>query len=488
VNDDVTSRPANGNIVLTANGASSDLVINQQVSALGNASQSGGIVLTAGRDLVINDTDDVDNGSADSGDIVLSRAGKVEGNAGREVVIASNVIVRSSTGSVTQVIPYLADLSTPQVGSTGTATISGQMGRTYDSNLQVQVNWDEFDPSVNDQYVEPGDPRNIQQDPNSPVDFTYDHVYTANPNAENQAADIEITITVTHDPNIVFTQGQALPEIPGVVYDLNSYSTFSLAPVPGDGIGSFPFEITPLESNLIFPEPPRFDPSLLAVTPFVDQGLNDVLLELASDASGVGERTLRLQILDLDGSVVEEVNLPVDALDQFDELTSKLPDGTYRLLLVEPGEQQGRLVYEFTTRNGRISAGHDFDGDRPPSLDLPGNVMPNEAAPADALNPENAALEATQDETAVTANVPTWAAARLRLAIQRHEATENSRSDTEEETETSAEMAASGMVATVATMAIDPRRRFSRAVRALRRRNVVPAVDKTADQLVPSNS
>jgi len=418
-----------GEIRLETRGGAFDITVNSPVTALGG---NGNIVLTAGRDVVINDT-------GVASDVRSSGTGTVFLTAGRTLILGSqspatpdpiqnavpnNVVIQSGTGSVTNTLPLVYNLQAPQVSATGEVILSGTFGRPGEHNFTVTVYW--------------GDGTSTTQTFADPGQFTFSHTYQGNPNETDQSAPILVNVQVAHDPHVVLTapnvnsMTESVPDIgvdtpppvpvpninadlasaiynpqdpnygplhspntkivtatgnatnPGLVVFQDISVRATAVPVPGEGLATFPYDVTPPVVYLNFPEPVIVVDLLGSSAPQISQA-DTLRLELTSAADAVAaERFVFLEILRADGTI-ERVQLDEEVLDHLLQTIANLPDGRYRFQLLEPGETRQRLLLDtFEVRQGKIVDAND-DGDRPPSSTraMP-NQPKNEDAPADA--------------------------------------------------------------------------------------------------------
>ena len=344
------------------------------------ATESGAVSFEAANELNLFDT----------GEMIDVRGGSVTGMAGMSVNFTENVIVQSSTGAITDPVPLLMDVETPQVLSSGIAKILGEFGRVNDNTFVFQILWDPEGP-VEDILVS-GDPifsDEFQQivgvTPGiGPGSFLFDHFYSANPNEISPSSPIPITITLFDDPNILFTEA-------GV--ELGRVSATSLAPVPGEGLaGGIPFDLSIEAPELI---PPR----VVVTESYQAEAANAEVIDSSSVLESVvdfesvqNERLLIIQKVDADGNViVDRFGRPVQetlsgeeaqaVLNNLPELFDRLRDGRWKIFIQEGVEGPKQLVDEFDLRNGR-PAGDVDEGlrDRPPTqINQPVEMGPNSA-------------------------------------------------------------------------------------------------------------
>jgi large repetitive protein len=344
-NDGITvsaaiSSLAGGTLSLTANGlvnSSADIIINAPLLVSGG---SGDILLTAGNDLLINNT-------AAAADVRITGSGDVRGVAGGNVVFAEGVLVQTPTGAAANLPPQLLNVQTPQITAEGQAFVFATIQRPSEYGSVVTVDWG--DGTVDTFVYPPGSGTGT-------LEVSYTHFYTSPPDPLNPAAPIPITITVTNDATLFFADQRGT---------LNDTSVLSFAPVPGEGLASFPFDLTPPVQPLAFPEPLRIDAALLAASAPPADGTLAELLTTRLEGQLTSERQLILEVFGPDGVLTSRAVLPEETLDDLDRVVRRLPDGRYRFLLQEPGETRPRLLQEFEVREGRIAS--ELDNARPRS-------------------------------------------------------------------------------------------------------------------------
>ncbi|WP_373651232.1 hypothetical protein [Schlesneria sp. DSM 10557] len=370
-----------GNLSITALGNFSGLVVTAPVLATGG---SGNIDLIAGDSINLFDTGvDADIRSEGSGVITI--------HSGNRVNFWQDVVVQSGTGSIIDAPPRFVNLQTPQITAGGIATITGEFGRPGEHNFTIIVNWNDGT-TTTAVFEDPGE-------------FLFTHFYNANPNKDNPSAPIPIDVTVIADPLIhVYGRNTTTNNALG---SLDFTTLRGYAPVPGEGLGSFIFDLTPRVELLHFPEPQR-----VWDIQQVSSHTPTVALEIVpvAEKEGLGLSPRRKVFFEIgkrnaDGTgweFDEGIELTEDFLEQiFDpELIESIPDGRYRVQLQEPGETVKRLVIEFEIVNGAIADGTEpmLDDVMPESLrsgkssttetDAPdGGTTGHD--PADALVPEN---------------------------------------------------------------------------------------------------
>ena len=338
-----------GEISLAAapNNATSDLTVNGAIFAAG----AGAIELRAGHDLLLND----------AGVMFDVFGGSVTGFAGNEVTIDQDVIVRSATGSVVQDLPLLENIFTPQVMATGAASVSGDFGRFFEQNYTIFVDW--ADGTIDSNFE--GNP--------TPDSFTYNHTYFGNPNPNNPAAPIPITVTIIDDPNITFFEAGVEVLLPSIT---------SLADVPGEGLASgIAFDLKVEVPELGTVSSSSTEVVITERTETIQDQDTTENVQVVEEVVTLQERLVKLRIFNAAGEVTEEITLEGEQalmiLNDFVGFVEKydLPDGRYQILQQEPGETTLRVVYDLLLRNGRPADNSDGLQDRPPTAD---EMMPSD--------------------------------------------------------------------------------------------------------------
>ncbi|MEI8379986.1 MAG: hypothetical protein WCJ09_07655, partial [Planctomycetota bacterium] len=428
-----------GDITLLTKSGSFDITVNSPISALNG---NGNITLNAGHNVVINDTRVIN-------DISLTGTGTVSLTAANTVVLGSmdpnttpdttqhtvpnDVVIKTGTGSITNTLPLIYNIQSPQISATGEVVLSGDFGRPGEHNFVITVYW--------------GDGTSTTQVFADPGHFSFTHTYHGNPNPEDQSAPILINVQVAHDSHVVLkalnvnTPTESVPDIgvsspppvpsPNINSDLSSaiynshdpnYAALhpkvltatgnvdnpgtvvfqdisvraTAVPVPGEGLASFPYDVTPPVVYLHFPEQINVIDVVGIAAPPPSQS-DTARLDITSGEDGIAsKRIVYLEILRADGSVDKQYPLDEKVLDDLMKLISDLPDGKYRFQLQEPGESRQRLLLDiFDVRQGKIVDESD-DGDRPPSSNIRQQKMspaPMGDDPADAEDAIRAAAQ-----------------------------------------------------------------------------------------------
>jgi len=421
-----------GDINLTATPGTANLTVN---AVMESTRGDGHINLTAGNDLIINDT-------GSGVDISVVNDGEILGIAGGDVSIGSNVVIESQTGVVTNTEPVLFDVTTPQISALGIGTIVMTVQRPLEVGTVIIIDWGD------------GTVETFVVTEEGQTTLTFTHQYLGPPNPANPAADIPLNVTVINpsfttgtmpSPTAGTNQVTTLPYVPNIrfyangdspatdpVGDLNESSFDGVFKTPGDGLATFAFDLTPPVELLEFPQPTAQDASLLNVSQPPEQVLTIEELGGQVDQKLVDERVVILEVISPNGELRETVLLPEDVLDNLDGVISNLPDGRYRFLLREPGETQTRLLQDVEVHEGKIADDLESLQNRPRSLRnqmpakpmVPGELPDDLSAPADALTPDNAVSEVeSADELPLTS----WRGQRAwRQAVRQFGPTEES--------------------------------------------------------------
>lgn len=448
-----------GSITLRTVSGAFDITVNSPLTALGG---NGNITLQSGRNITINDTQVTNDVSvAGSGTVFLNAAntlvlGSQNPNTTPDSVqhtVPNDVVIHTGSGNVTNTLPLVYNIQAPQMDANGNVNLSMDIGRAGETNITVTVYW--------------GDGTSTTQTFASPTHHTFTHQYHFNPNLEDQSAPILVNVQVAHDPHVVMTAQNVNtptesvantgidnpPPVPAqninadlskAVYDSSNVNYPALhtaplqdkvlsapgtvqspgavvfqdisvratvIPVPGEGISTFPFDTTPPVIYLHFPEhvtmPDVHETAISALTQ-----VDTLRLDLSSAEDMVpSERIVFLEIFQPDGSI-ERIKLSEAVLDDLAAVISKLPDGSYRFQLQEPGESRLRLLLDrFDVRQGKIVDEND-SGDRPEtstrklppaSKAMPVEPMDDVNAPADA---EEAVRAANTDMTSTEFQIP----------------------------------------------------------------------------------
>ena len=449
-----------GALLLDANGATANVLINDGIQAVGgnitivadrsviatsapisSVSGNGNISIQAGQNIEI-----LDPGDLNPVDVSVEGTGKVSLLATNQVVLGSqnptivpntlqhvvqnDVLIQSGTGSITNVLPLGYNIQSPPIFASGKAVLSVTIGRPGETNLAIRVFW--------------GDGTVETFTGLTAGTYSFEHIYTKNPNVSNPAAPILVNAQVAHDPGIelralnvntsvksilnsgvmfppaipaqninadlsaaVYTPGapefaaiqpnvQSSPgdaDNPGGVVFQDTTLLATTIPLPGLGLAGAVFDTTPPVAFLTFPEAPKVvDLQVQNIVQLAANNQNQAEMVRADD-SMLEERVVILEVLSPDGLILQRVVLPETTLDDMHDVIGKLPDGGYRFLLKEPGEDRLRLLLEFNVRQGKIADESD-SSDRPPSAGQKKSLLPQDADPAE--DPEGTVPEAPQ--------------------------------------------------------------------------------------------
>jgi Concanavalin A-like lectin/glucanases superfamily len=384
---------------------------------------NGSIVLQAVRDIQI-----LDPGNMNPVDVSVAGTGAIRLSASTGVIVLgsqnpnttpdatqhtvpNDVVLQTETGAVTNTLPLVYDIQAPQVNSLGQMFLTMKVGRPGEKNITVTVFWGDGTLTT-------------ETFTNSAAasSHVFVHQYFGNPDTLNPAAPILVNVQVAHDPLVVLTAQNvntfvgsapnlgvpAPPPVPaqninadlssavyvgdaraaaagpfsgadtklfaapgdfanpGLVEFQDTTVRATVVPIPGDGLASFPFDVTPPVDLLEIPEAAKIYDTLQQAGVQLSEGSTVRVAAVQADDSQLSERVLLLEILSPDGDVLQNIILPETVLDDMLEVISRLPDGKYRFQMREPGEDRLRLLLEFEVRQGKI-VGDDEATDRPPS-------------------------------------------------------------------------------------------------------------------------
>lgn len=507
-----------GSLVLDAQGARSDVVVNDGIQLTGGditllanrnivtnsasvitTGGDGDLALVAGRDIRI-----LDPGNLNPIDLQVTGSGSVSLRAANELVLGSqnprepnaiqhttlnDVVVASETGRITNTLPILFDVSSPQVTAEGEAVLSVTIGRPGETNLAVRVYW--------------GDGTVETFTGLAAGTYTYRHFYTANPNPLDPAAPILVNVRVAHDPKIllvapnvnssvlsvlnsaidipppvptpninadlakaIYNSGDPLfstlqsqivsspghEAAPGTVVFQDTTFLATTIPVPGEGLATFVFDTTPPVKLLDFPEGIKIVDTQPPSTVHASEGTAAQLVAEVGEDTTSGERQVILEVISPTGEVIQQAVLPESTLDDLQAIIGRLPDGQYRFHLREAGEDRLRLLLEFEVRQGKIADEADA-ADRPPSMKKP--VPPEPMDPESkeqAPDPNGASLplnssdsgaattsQATPPPTASLAARRAWKSAAAMTSEDQTDDSEHARQSEYDEADTTAE-------------------------------------------------
>ncbi len=381
----------------------------------------GSIVMQAGHDIRI-----LDPGNANPVDVSVAGTGAIRLSAATGIIVlgsqnpnttpdvtqhntANDVVLQTGTGAVTNTLPLVYDIQAPQIDSQGQVFLTMTVGRPGEHHITVTVFW--------------GDGSHTTTSFANPGTYTFMHQYFGNPNPLDQSGPILINVQVAHDPHVVLTAQNvntsvgsvpdngvpAPPPVPaqninadlssavylgdaraaaagpfsgvdtklfaapgdlanpGLVMFQDTSVRATVVPVPGDGLASFPFDVAPPVELIGIPEAAKIYDTLQQAGVQITEGSTVRIAAVQSEDTQLSERMIRLEVISPDGIVQQGVVLPETVLENLTDVISKLPDGKYRFLIREPGEDRLRLLLEIEVRQGKI-VGKDEATDRPPVM------------------------------------------------------------------------------------------------------------------------
>jgi hypothetical protein len=339
---------------------------------------TGDVELVGGTDLLIHDTGEVN-------DVWVIGAGSLFGSASRDVVLDSNVIVRSATGAIENIPPYLQNLSGPQITNLGEAFVTYDFGRALELNFTALVDWSDGTVDFYS-FLNPGT-------------TTAAHIFNGNPNTIDQAAPILVTVTLQSDSRIHFTG-----------YEFTTLTT--LLEFPGDGVRHVRIDTTAHVPQISIQPPPK----IIAIQEVPQTQIIRAIIDTeGSSSEETVEATTRVVVLREilpDGREGSEVQFEVGALDDLAALFKKVRNGKYKVILVEPETKTERTVMEINVQGGKptsAEAGSESTGDRPDGAALRSSDDAEEAVVV--------AESPASDDSDKAAAVPPWAPAVVGAAL-----------------------------------------------------------------------
>ncbi|HEY5315188.1 MAG TPA: hypothetical protein VIK18_21835, partial [Pirellulales bacterium] len=344
-----------GNIVLTSGGTNNLLTVGRIQSSGGN----GDVTLNSGGNLLLDDAVNqaISNPLLWTPDIQVSGSGTITGNAGGQVQIGSNVLIRSGTGSVTQTPPLLANVITPEIDSNGVATVIANVGRPGESDFTVTINWHD------------GTTTTLQESTPGVIDVA--HRYLVNPDLANGAAPIPMTVTLTGDPNISFSGRTVLTVT---------------APISGTGLFlSYQGLTAPVQVPIFVL--PRLDEPIKPIVEVVPvEGFVEVQQPRVQSGPSE-ERVVTMNLVPPGGGTPVPFQLPENVTDNLPALFKRLPDGHYQIFVDEPGRQPRMLIDVFLRQGRPVDPDDKSEGteDRPPTAmfeSAPADIFVSQALPA----------------------------------------------------------------------------------------------------------
>jgi hypothetical protein len=477
-----------GSLMLDANGASSDVMVNSGILSHGGdiaivadrdvlthsapISSTGGngdLAIIAGRDIRI-----LDPGDRQPVDLAVTGTGVISLQAANQLILGSqdpedpdslehttlnDVVIQSGTGSVTNTVPVLFDVRSPQITAQGEAVLSVTIGRPGETNLAYRVFW--------------GDGTVETFTGLTAGTYTVHHFYSANPDPVNPAAPILVNVQAIHDPSIemaapnlnrgvipgrdlavdlpppvpaqninadlasaIYNPSDPLFAVlqsqivsspgseasPGSVVFQDTTVRATAIPVPGEGLATIVFDTTPPVVMLSFPEGVKIVDTQPPMSIQVTSGTSAQIDSASADEAVFDERQVILEVISPTGEVIQQAFLPESSLDDLQAVISRLPDGQYRFQLREAGEGRLRLLLEFEVRQGKIADETDVS-DRPPSVKQPAAETPpmeqepppsntdgamRQPLPNPALEPEGLAGDMLRTGRALTSASRAW--------------------------------------------------------------------------------
>jgi hypothetical protein len=203
----------------------------------------------------------------------------------------------------------------------------------------------------------------------TPKTFVIAHTYFAPPDPANPAADITIHVKVQDDDF----------KTAGVVAPGESNEEETVITNPGANDRFVRIDTSPKVPILTFNVRPAavFVPISALQAPATDD--SGEIEGSAGEAASTGEQHLELVLINPDESIAGRTQLPFEAIHNLPALFRNLPDGHYRIYLVQAETEVRRLVIEVFVRDGRlIDPSDDSEGarDRPPGDDQPAGDDP----------------------------------------------------------------------------------------------------------------
>lgn len=324
-------------------------------------------------------------------------------------VVQDRVKVRSATGIVTQPIPSLRNVVTPQVTSEGIAEINGEFGRLNEEQFIFKIRWfhepDAPKPDGHDDVLENrfGDdavvstqdfdsgeeilvfrettgPQEVNQvftivpgaDPlgGQPALFSFDYFYEQNPNEESPSAPILIEVQVMDDALITFQVDTT---------DLGVATQSSRADVPGEGLsGTIAFDVS-IDAPPLEPTRTQFGGSRQEDTEEGGEEEQDDFTEgVVETETSRDELIMIIQKIGPDGKVakdrfgrpIQQTRSGAEALKWLNnrpELFKRLDFGHWKIFTKDGDDAQMLLIDDVILRNGREFDGKEGTQDRPPT-------------------------------------------------------------------------------------------------------------------------
>lgn len=298
----------------------------------------------------------------------------------RTIVIAPDVLIQSSTGAVTHVVPSLENFVALQLTNQGVAQIDFDYGRLLEQDFTLQIVWG--DGTVDTVHHKAGDP-----DFGLAGHATFFHTYTSHPDPSNPSAPIPVTVTVFNDVNISF-------RVENQPADTNTQTRTNA--VPGDGLkGGLVYDLS-IDVPLI--EAPRalVGDTLIGTTQTLTQTTNTTEIGVVLDSKPLLEGRILLvhrlgpdgkPLQDEDGNLRQVTFVEEEAESYLADLTKlykhkSLDTGKFRIY-VQEGDARPLLIAVVNLKNGTPVTGNEATQDRPPTAEADMGQMPGPMAPSE---------------------------------------------------------------------------------------------------------
>jgi hypothetical protein len=260
---------------------------------------------------------------------------------------------RSFDITVRNVDPTLDPITATDVDAFGRTTLTLSFFDPGADEFEILVDWGDGIFVTEQAYAGP-----------TPQSFVITHTYIAPPDPTNPAADITIRVKIQDDDF----------KTAGVVTPGESNVEETTITNPGANDRFVRIDTSPKVPILTFNVRPTavFVPIAAAQVPATDD--SGEIEGSAGEAAATGEQYLELVLIHPDDSIAGRTRLPFEALNNLPSLFRHLPDGHYKIYLVQAETDVRRLVIEVYVRDGRlIDPGDDSEGarDRPPGDEQP---------------------------------------------------------------------------------------------------------------------
>ncbi len=235
--------------------------------------------------------------------------------------------------------------SASPITSDSSTTLTITLQSAGNVTVPVTINWD--DGATNG-------PINVSTA--SPT-LTLTHFFTSNPDKGDPAASIPISVSFPAGGQSVGVQ--------------------TLAQVSGTGVGIAVIPVT--TSALVEVETPPQVQVAQVIAVVEEQASEQIEFGVAPpQVSSANDRQVVLRIVSPFGQEDRDHGIPIPdtALNDLSGLFKKLPDGRYRVYMIEGGHE--RLVFDVVVRQGRsadASEDSNVAGDRPPTSQIDGNAV-----------------------------------------------------------------------------------------------------------------